>query len=435
MKKQNSFAQEKSFERFSAYINSSSFIFLSWELDTQWNVNYISQSISQFGYTQEEFLNKEKRYEQIIYHEDVDRVVMELETHKSSDVDCFNQIYRIVTAEGDIKWVDVHTVVERNSAGEVANFLGIVKDITKEKFQSLINDTSNYSLKELYSMNILAQAVKQTDDMVLITNHEGVIIFVNDALLKHSGYTLEETIDQTPRIFKSEEHSKSFYKNFWDTILQGKTYHGVFKNRKKNGTIYHEAETVTPITDEKSNIKYFVATGKDISDRIALENELHRQATIDLLTGVYNRQKFVKEIENELDRLKRYNNKFALIMIDIDHFKDINDTYGHDAGDKILKEICDVIGIKIRKSDTFARWGGEEFMLITPGLSEQEVFTFAERIRLSVASSVFDGIDHITISLGITLPKEEDTLKDIFKRVDEALYHAKHNGRNQVHFI
>ena len=167
-----------------------------------------------------------------------------------------------------------------------------------------------------------------------------------------------------------------------------------------------------------------------------MENQLHQQATTDLLTGIYNRQKFLEEIETELDKLTRYNSAFALIMIDLDHFKNVNDNYGHDVGDKILKSICKVIDSKIRRTDIFARWGGEEFMIIAPELrTKDELIALAEKIRVGVESTFFDTVGRITISLGITLSKPEDTLNEILKRVDDALYNAKNNGRNQIHFI
>ena len=450
MKMQNSDIQEKDFERFN---NNSSFVFLSWVIDKEWSINYISKNIQQFGYSQEDFLSDDKKYIQIIYHEDRNRILMEIEANKDKcNVECFNQKYRLVSSNGDIRWVNVHTIVERDDEDNAMNFFSTIKDVTKKRtlerqlidnekrFQSIMKQTiSNvlsYPLNELHNMNILIQAVKQTDDMVRITDSEGVIFFANDALLRHSGYTLEEMIGQTPRMFKSGEHDNPFYKKFWQTIKNGKTYSGVFINRKKNGNFYYEAETISPIKDEESNIQYFVATGKDISDRIALENQLHQQATTDLLTGIYNRQKFLEEIETELDKLTRYNSAFALIMIDLDHFKNVNDNYGHDVGDKILKSICKVIDSKIRRTDIFARWGGEEFMIIAPELrTKDELIALAEKIRVGVESTFFDTVGRITISLGITLSKPEDTLNEILKRVDDALYNAKNNGRNQIHFI
>ncbi|MBU0631007.1 diguanylate cyclase, partial [bacterium] len=441
------------FERFNTFIESSSLIFLSWVMEREWSLNYISKNIHQLGYTQEDFLCNNKEYLQIIHHEDRNRVLMEIETNKNKrGIDCFNQVYRVLSSNGEIHWIDVHTIVERDAADNVVNFFGIIKDITEKKiiekklihnekkFQSIMKQTasavSNYPLAELHNMNILTQALKQTDDMIRITDPNGVIIFANDAQLRYSGYTLEETVGQTPRMFKSGEHDDLFYQNFWETIQNGKTYNGVFKNRRKDGTIYHEAETVSPIIDENSNIQYFVSTGKDISNRIALEKQLHKQATTDTLTGIYNRQKFVEVFEDEFYRFARYHSRFALIMLDLDFFKNVNDNYGHDIGDKILKSICKVINSNIRRTDIFARWGGEEFMIIAPGLSQKdEVMALAEKIRMSVESYLFDNIGKMTISLGVTLPKTEDTLKEILKRVDDALYHAKRSGRNQVCFL
>jgi diguanylate cyclase (GGDEF)-like protein/PAS domain S-box-containing protein len=538
--------QKKKFKICDTFINHSSIVFFSWVTDTQWSVDYLSEGIRQFGYTTEEFLSGEKNYLHIIYPDDAEWVVREAETHTENGVKSFNLVYRIVTADGRIRWIDHHTVVARERREEGVCCVGAIMDITERKTieQELIDseakfrtiaesttvgffiyqerfvyvnqaicDVSGYTQEELYDMNVwdfahesskervkeivlkrcrgeevesrsddlelvtkkgeikivrsmahtvpykggwagagtiiditdiaeakeqvnlLAHAVKQTDDMVRITDRNGTITFANEAILKHSGYTLNEVIGQTPRIFKSGKHDKAFYRHLWKTILAGETYRGVFQNRKRDGTLYHEAETITPIRDMKNSVQYFVVTGKDISEQVAWENELHRQATTDALTGVYNRQKFMEELEAELDKFRRYNNTFTVIMVDIDHFKEINDTYGHDTGDKILKELSRLMNSSIRKTDLFARWGGEEFMILSPSLSYENAIVFAEKIRGYVESFVFDDINHLTVSIGITVPKEEDTFEKILKRVDKALYYSKNNGRNQVNFM
>lgn len=540
------FPRNKDFEICDAFINHSSIVFCSWVADTQWSVDYLSGSIRQFGYTPEEFISGAKKYLHIVYPDDVHRVVREVETHAENGAKSFNLVYRIVTAEGLVRWIEHHTVIANGGKENGVRFVGTIIDVTERKtieqelieseakFRTIAESTtvgffiyqehflyvnqaictvSGYTQEELYGMNVwdfahesskerlkeivlkrcrgeevengsddlklvtkggeiktvrtlahtvpykggwagagtiiditdiaevkeqvnlLAHAVKQTDDMVRITDRNGTITFANEAMLKHSGYALDEVIGKTPRILKSGKHDKAFYHHLWQTILAGETYRGVFQNHKSDGTLYHEAETITPIMDTENSVQYFVVTGKDISDRIALENEWHRQATTDALTGAYNRQKFIDELATELDKFRRYNNTFTIIMIDIDHFKEINDTYGHDTGDKILKELSRLMNNSIRKTDMFARWGGEEFMILSPALPYENAIAFAEKLRGCVESFLFDDIDHLTVSIGITVPKHEDTFEEILKRVDKALYHSKNNGRNQVNFM
>lgn len=538
--------QEKHSEICKIFIDHSSIVFFSWKPDREWSVNYVSENIRHFGYTPDEFLRGGKKYVHIIYHEDVNRVVHEANVHADNGTNSFNQVYRIVTADNGVCWIENHTDIVRDEEGKIIYFLGTIIDITErktleqklieseEKFRSIaestmvgffiyqekfvyvnqaISDLSGYTQEELYNMkvwdfadesyknslkeivlkrcngeqfvnkfddlklvtkngqiktvrtmantipykggwagagtivditditdvkkqiNLLAHAVEQTDDMVRITDREGIIIFVNDATLRHSGYNLNDIIGQTPRIFKSGKHDNIFYTNLWETIKAGKTYRGVFQNIKKDGTLYHEEETITPIMDKENHIQYYVVTGKDISERIALEKELHYQATTDQLTGAYNRKKFIGQLESELDRFRRYNNIFSVLMIDVDHFKNVNDNYGHDIGDNILKKMCHVMSTNIRKIDMLARWGGEEFMIICPELTKENAIVFAEKLREVIESFTFDDIGHISVSIGITSSKAEDTLDMILKRADIALYHSKNNGRNQIYYI
>lgn len=160
--------------------------------------------------------------------------------------------------------------------------------------------------------------------------------------------------------------------------------------------------------------------------------QLEKLATIDDLTQIYNRRKLYELADYEIERSLRYNQPLSVIMIDIDHFKKINDTHGHDIGDQTLLSLSKIISNIIRKTDVFGRIGGEEFVLILPGTDIKSAKEFAERIRLCIENEKFSGVNHITISLGVTQCIEEDKLRPLFKRADTALYAAKNDGRNRV---
>jgi diguanylate cyclase (GGDEF)-like protein/PAS domain S-box-containing protein len=170
----------------------------------------------------------------------------------------------------------------------------------------------------------------------------------------------------------------------------------------------------------------------DITDRKKLEENLRNLATIDQLTGVYNRYAFERFLEKEINRAERYGTKFAVIMFDIDNFKQINDIYGHQAGDKALKEIVQVVKEHIRKADIFARWGGEEFMILVPIKNKSDAYKIAEKIRKTVEDHNFRNIKHLTISIGISFYKEGDSIKSLIRRADTALYEAKKTGKNKT---
>ncbi|NPA58044.1 MAG: diguanylate cyclase [Aquificae bacterium] len=170
----------------------------------------------------------------------------------------------------------------------------------------------------------------------------------------------------------------------------------------------------------------------DITEMKELEDNLRRLATIDQLTGIYNRYSFEKFLEEEINRAERYGTRFALIMFDVDNFKQINDTYGHQIGDRVLKELVKVVKSNIRKSDIFARWGGEEFMILAPIKREEDAYKIAEKIRKKIESYHFDPVGRITVSLGISFYRKGDTIKSLVRRADAALYEAKKTGKNKT---
>jgi len=281
----------------------------------------------------------------------------------------------------------------------------------------------------------LAQAIEQMDELVRITNKNGKIIYVNEALTKHSGYRKSELIGKTNRLFKSGEQDSTFYKKMYNTIENKKTFHAIFINLKKDGTKYYEEQTITPILDEDDEkIKYFVSTSRDITQQVKMQEKLNTLATKDTLTGIKNRYSTNAEIDNEIKRVKRYGGSFYLMMIDIDFFKKVNYTYGHDVGDYVLKKFSSIVSDSIRDTDIFGRWGGEEFMLITPNQNLKGAMILAEKIRKNVENFEFKKVKHITISIGVTVFNSSANKEELLKKVDESLYKAKTSGRNRTIF-
>ena len=284
-------------------------------------------------------------------------------------------------------------------------------------------------------LKLLAQAMEQMDEMVRITDKDGCITYVNEALTKHTDYMKSELIGKTNRIFKSGSHDSEFYKRFYEKILAKKSYKTTFINAKKGGEIYYEEQVITPILDvESEEIEYYISTSKDVTEEIKLQEQLKNLATIDALTSVYNRYSINKKIEDEIRRLKRFSGSFALMMFDIDFFKKVNDTYGHDVGDSVLQEFSTLVESIIRETDSFGRWGGEEFMLLAPNEEMQGGVELAEKIRRSVAAFDFEGVAKITVSVGVTSCNDFVDKERLLKKVDDALYEAKKQGRNRVIF-
>lgn len=278
----------------------------------------------------------------------------------------------------------------------------------------------------------LSQIVEQTDDIIKMTDEDGIITYVNDAFVAQTGYTRREAMGVKSNLLKSGKHDDSFYKKLWETITQGNSFRSVVINRKKHGSLYHEEQTITPILNKEKKITGYVSTGKDISERIELEKKLSKLATTDKLTGINNRHRFEELLTKELARTERYKTPMALIMFDIDYFKNINDTYGHDVGDHVLRTVSEIIQFNIRETDIFARWGGEEFIILTPETTEESAEHLANKLCTALQQYDFETVGTVTASFGVTTHKEAETNGEMIKRADKAMYQAKHNGRNQV---
>jgi diguanylate cyclase (GGDEF)-like protein/PAS domain S-box-containing protein len=223
------------------------------------------------------------------------------------------------------------------------------------------------------------------------------------------------------------------------TINAGRTYRteeDVFT--RKDGTLFSASVVATPLIEDEG-IVGSVAAFQDITDRKQAADELRRlnellarQATTDTLTGIANRLKFNEALRAEIRRSKRYNVPLSLIMFDIDHFKTINDTFGHHSGDTVLRDLTKLVSRNVRINDEFARWGGEEFMIMVTNTSLPHAGQFAEKLRALIEDLQWPWSGKITCSFGVTQLAEDDTEDRLVQRVDDALYRAKANGRNRV---
>ncbi len=326
----------------------------------------------------------------------------------------------IFTDHGKKILAEVSTSPILDSHGQVVQVVHVIRNITEQKRLEA-------------EMQKLSMVVEKTADMVVITSKGGIIEYVNPAFEELTGYSRNEAVGNTPRILKSGEHTLQFYEHLWDTILSGHIYRNVFINRKKNGEIYYDACTITPVVDRRGEITNFIATAKDITEQKQAEHELRERAEKDYLTGIFNRRTFFELLEAEVERARRYERPLSLVMLDIDHFKKINDTHGHAVGDTVLKETTRIVQKSIRQTDVFARIGGEEFVILAPETTLQGTLELAGKVRGAMESaSMLPQGGKVTISFGVAELDATVTIDELLKRADEALYQAKGNGRNRV---
>ncbi len=283
-----------------------------------------------------------------------------------------------------------------------------------------------------YHLLKLSKALEESGDTVVITDTNGTIEYVNRAFEEQSGFSAQEVIGKNPNILRSGEHHNTFYEQLWQTILSGETYRGVVTNKRKNTTFYHEFKTIVPLKNRRGKLSNFISTGKDITSRISFEHELEKAAATDPLTGAANRLQCDKWLKSATEQAQIFNTPIALILFDIDDFKKVNDTFGHNAGDNVLKQIADIVHSMVRSSDIFARWGGEEFVILQIDTPFEGTIALAERLRKEIEHSIFIGICPITISLGVTKYDGTESIESFIKKADDAMYEAKKEGKNRV---
>ncbi|MBC3871795.1 bifunctional diguanylate cyclase/phosphodiesterase [Undibacterium oligocarboniphilum] len=331
---------------------------------------------------------------------------------------------------GQIRWV--HSQLESVTTAEQLSHrrIGTIQDITDRKHAE-------------ENMRVAAIAFEGQEGMV-ITNEQREILRVNQAFSRITGYTREEAIGQKTSLLKSGMHSASYYSDMSEQLEQHGFWQGEIWNRRKNGEIYPEWLTITAVTSEHDQSIHFVGTMLDITQRKATEAKLEHLAYHDPLTGLANRRLLLDRLEHALASNTRSHRFGAILYLDLDNFKTINDINGHGKGDQLLQQIAKRLTARLNKGDTLARIGGDEFALILEDLGDTMreaaicAKTLATQILDDIAVSYFldDSEHHTSASIGIDLfSAHSHSAEDILKQVEVAMYEAKASGGNNVYFF
>jgi diguanylate cyclase (GGDEF)-like protein/PAS domain S-box-containing protein len=317
----------------------------------------------------------------------------------------------------------------RHNSGEIYAVCGMSTDITQRK-------------QAEEELRIAATAFESQEGM-LVTDASQVILRVNYAFTNITGYSVEDVLGQTPRILSSGLHEKEFFTVMWDSINSTGTWQGEIWNRRKNGEVYPEHLTITAVKDSYGIVTNYVASLIDITLTKAAADEIKNLAFYDPLTGLPNRRLLVDRLNQALAASARSGNDGALLFLDLDHFKTLNDSLGHDVGDMLLKQVAERLASCVREGDTVARLSGDEFVVLLEDLSEQ-VFDAAAQadaigndmlVALSQPYQFATHEYHSTSSIGATLfSGHEQAVDELLKQADIAMYHAKAAGRNALCF-
>jgi diguanylate cyclase (GGDEF)-like protein/PAS domain S-box-containing protein len=292
--------------------------------------------------------------------------------------------------------------------------------------------------REELELRRLSSVVEHATDIIYITDPNGVIEYVNPGFERATGYSRAEAIGQTPRLVKSGQHDQAFFRELWSNILSGNEFRGLVVNRRKDGSLFYEEKTISPIKNDANAVTHFVSTGKDVSERVLGQEKINYLAHHDILTGLPNRAQFRTRLNEALARTRRIEKLLALLFLDLDNFKRINDSLGHDIGDALLKEVSERLKNSIRETDSVSRLGGDEFTVILENINHvNNVIAIAQKLVYALSQPFTIGVHtlHVSVSIGITLYPLDDAEADLLiKNADMAMYHAKELGRNGFQF-
>lgn len=348
----------------------------------------------------------------LIHPDDIPHVVNSI-TVSFEQLTLWEDEYRVLHPDKGIIWVKGVAKPVPQEDGSVL-WYGYIFDVTERKRAELVIKSHVAYLK---------------------TDTTGIITEISENFCElfrcaNNGFEVcaEKFIGQNINILKSGNTDPSVYRRLWQTIKRGDTLTHQIEDRNPYGENNWYRVTITPDTDQTGKVKGYIAFYNNIDNEVRFEHDAHT----DFLTGLHNRSKLEKRLQDEMSRSQRYNTPLSLIIVDIDHFKHVNDTYGHDQGDLVLKEISTILSQNIRQSDTVARWGGEEFIIVCPHTDIDGASDLAELLRTKIEKHPFTRIGHMTASFGVAQYNQGSNPKILFTAVDTALYASKAAGRNTV---
>lgn len=326
---------------------------------------------------------------------------------------------------------------------------GLHYDLTLYPYRSLdgnevtgavltIEDVTSQYLTE-QQIRLSASVFDAANEAIVITDENNRIISVNPAFTEITGYSKNEVLGKNPKILNSGKQTKSFYRNLWRTLEKSGSWQGEIWNKRKSGEIYPEWLSISALKEAQGGVSKYVGIFSDIGDSLRAQQLIHQQANFDALTQLPNRNLFYDRLQQAITKAHRERKLFGLMFIDLDGFKDINDALGHSLGDRVLQEVAARMAHVFRESDTFARFGGDEFTVLVPNLeSETDMIAPTEKILEAIQMPI-QADDHelnITASVGITIyPNDGRVAETLLKNADNAMYSAKAEGRNAYRFF
>jgi len=355
-----------------------------------------------------------------IHPADIEKVQSDLQAHLDNKSDFFFSKHRVMRFNGTWSWVIMRgKVINREESGKALRMIGTHSDVTERELASLI--------------------FKHSSQAMLITDLNNEIISINPAFEQTTGYSEPEVLGRDPKVLSSGKHNGRFFKEIWREINEKGHWRGEIRNLKKNGEEFHSLLSINAIYGNGGETDHYVGLFSDITQQKQFEEVIVRQANHDSLTNLPNRHMNEELMEQEIRRYHRYRIPFALLFIDLDNFKEINDTFNHEVGDELLIQAAKRISLCIRESDTVARFGGDEFTVITANLKDLNKVDRIAQSLIDVLCQPFsldENTAYISASIGITIyPRDGGNVAELLRNADQAMYLAKESGKGRFAYF
>lgn len=412
-------------ERLQLALEASQEALWDWSLNETEDVFFSAAYCANLGYSTQEFGSNQHAWQNRLLPEEREQIYRSVMRFIAENDGHYDSTYRMQHKDNSHRWIRSRGELIKNAQGKPVRFIGIARDITEQR-------ANEERLKQ-------AMAVFEcTHEGVLITDHTNTIVHINPAFSHITGYSEDDVIGQTPRMFKSGRHSSEFYQSMWKALEANNQWSGEIWNRRKNGEVLPQYQTIRLIRDENGFISHNVATFSDISILKDSQSELNYLSLYDPLTGLANRPHLYERLKTSLRTAIELKKDSVVFLIDLDHFKNINESLGHSLGDQLLQAVAKRIAKNITNQCILARIGGDEFVVICESVSTPaEAAVMAQQI-IKASKEPFTLNNHelfISASVGICLfPRAGDTVEEIMRNADSALSKAKASGRETFAF-
>jgi diguanylate cyclase (GGDEF)-like protein/PAS domain S-box-containing protein len=351
------------------------------------------------------------------------------------------RIGHILQWTADISRGRMDAPLQIESDDEVGNLARSMKDMTNNIKQAhdALRDAKQEAEKTADELRLYANAFDNSGEAMLIADKDNRIVNVNSAFISQTGYTLDDVIGRDPRIFSAGNTPTSVYQEMWRALTERNFWQGELWDRKKTGEVYPKWIRISAIRDQDENVLFYTASFTDITDRKEAEARIEHLAHHDILTGLHNRFSMEVRLEQAIASAQREQKSIAILFIDLDRFKSINDTLGHHVGDKLLIDVAARLKGCVRNSDVVARIGGDEFIIVLTSIKDNSHAAIVAENILQMVSQPYniDGHEISTSpSIGISIYPDDGTVYDeLMRAADVAMYHAKEHGRNNYHYF